>query len=114
MGAGVEMTFGDDFLAETGFSGSLKVEIPLLVSRLRLSKEAQMVSSLPNSEMDVAIKLAEIGQGHLKEVDLVHIDSGTEIKTVEGLLVSSEGAAVIYKVGSVIIQGHLLGKKKGS
>lgn len=108
------MTFGDEFLAETGFTGSVKVEIPLLVERLRLSKDTHKITSMPNSELDVAIKLAEIGQQFLNAVDIVHTDSGSVIKDVQELLSCSEGAAVVYKVGSAVIQGNLLGKKKGS
>jgi hypothetical protein len=108
----MDVIYGEEFLEGTGFKGKLVVSVPSLVERLKVSKETQAIASLPGSEMDVAIKLAEVGQAAIVGVDLAHVESGRCIPDKEEFLTMADCASLVYKVGQSIIQGQMLGKKK--
>lgn len=106
-----------EYFEGTGFSGEIVIDMPTLVERLKLSASAGIDKHDSESgagQMQLAISLAEIASGRIKSVNVIHAESGVEIKDAEALLCSAEGSGLVYKIGSSIIQGNVLGKKKGS
>lgn len=106
-----------EFFNDTGFAGTISIDMPMLVERLKMSKQANVTAAdaeTVDGQMGMAIKLAEIACDRILEVDLVHVGSGKVIKSKEEFLCSSESSGLVYKLGSALLQGNLLGKKQGS
>jgi hypothetical protein len=113
----MDYVLSGDYFDGTGFKGQITIDMPALVERLKLSADAALEkysSDAQEGQMGIAIKLAEIASGRIKSVDVVHEDSGLEIKDAETFLCVSESSSLVYKIGSSILQGNVLGKKKGS
>jgi hypothetical protein len=106
-----------EYFDGTGFKGEIVIDMPALVERLKLSAGAGLDKHSPDAQagqMEIAITLAEIASTRIKSVNVVHEESGLEIKDAETFLCASESSPLIYKIGSSILQGNVLGKKSGS
>jgi len=102
-----------DVLEGTGFTGKVLVDMPKHQERLRLAKALALEEKNTGTEadgLDSAIKLCEITEKHLLEVDLLHVESGKKVDSLEMFFMLRECSALGYRIGSAIVEGLALGK----
>lgn len=100
----------DSFFEDTGFTGEVTIEVPLLDQRLGYQVEmSKMVESM--GEDAYGIFFSKIAHKHLLDVKVKHTESGEDITDKEEIFYVNEAATLLMKVGSAIVRGKLLGKK---
>lgn len=104
----------EDTLEGTGFTGLVEIDIPMHHERIQLQKElAQLLKGTDEDgvQFDQAIFFSKVAHKHVLGLKLVHVDSKSELSTIEEFFACSESANLIYKIGAAVVRGNLLGKK---
>jgi len=107
--------------ADSGFKGSVMLDIPLYEDRINLLKgigyESKVVddkaeSSLGSNDVDMAQKLAVAVKERASELDVIHLDSEKSFRTLDELGITRQGGRLINAMGSILLNGVDLGKKQ--
>lgn len=95
------------------FTGTVTIDMPKYKDRLALVKEVNFKVengeiSTGADQIDSMIKLAEIVEKHVKEIDLKVKDY--ELKSFEDLQYNKSGSDLINELGNVLLSGMTMGK----
>ena len=93
---------------ESGFEGSVEIEMPTYPERIKLIKEHGLHKVSDDNAIDQAEKMLDIVAKRVKSVTLFF--GGEAIDNLDELGMSAEGAAVINDIGKTLISGYRLGK----
>ena len=107
-----------DYKPKEKFEGVIRINMPRHKDRIKMIRDMNLNGAIKDGQavvdstngMDSAIFMSEKMEQFIISVNVKHIESGTEIKTLEELECFSEGVALINEVGGVIFNGVSLGK----
>ncbi len=102
---------------EPKLAGTVQVEIPKYVQRLKYLREAkfkvnsegQVDNSVNN--LDLMIKAVELAEKHIKTVDLTVKDTGEKITSAELMGESAYCDEALVEIGFMVLNGPPLGKR---
>jgi hypothetical protein len=98
------------------FEGHVILDIPLpkkrieLISNLQFEVDSEAKIKMQSNQIEQFLKMELICKEHIKEIDLKHVESGIEIKSLEDLEPYYEYMTFIGACGNVILSGIKLGK----
>ena len=98
---------------KVGFEGNVKIEIPSMRERLMLAKDLsydtkEEVRALDN--IDRMLKILDVCEKYIKEVNLKHTESLIEFKSWEDMQKDSLCDKLIEEISAFIISGGKLGE----
>ena len=90
------------------FEGSVLIDVPNMVERLEIIRDASTKEGELSSQLDEAISSVKVAKKKIVSLNLVHT-SGKKFESIDDLLHYKEGAAIVYKVAAIVMNGIPLG-----
>ena len=102
---------------EQKVEGTVEVDLPKYVQRLKYLKEAKFkinpdwTVSDQVDNLEITIKAIELAEKHIKKVDLTVKETGDKIKTVDQMQFSPYCEECLTEIGFLVLNGPQLGKR---
>ncbi len=100
--------FGSDEIVDFGFSGSMTIQMPEFLERMKLAKEQQKLGDDIEKISQAAI---DICKKYISEMSISHDDVDGIIESVEDLTIFEGGVSIIFDVYNILLKGWTLSPK---
>lgn len=111
------VTGEDGKVADSKLEGTVEVEVPKYIQRLKYLKDANFKINSDGSvgndvdNLDLTIRAIELAEKHIKKVDLTVVETGEKIKSVEEMQYSPYCEQPLTEIGFLVINGPQLGNR---
>lgn len=101
---------------EPELDGSIEVDLPKYVQRLKYLKDANFKINQDGTvgndvdNLDLTIRAVELAEKHIKKVELTVKETGQKIKSVEEMQYSPYCEGCLTEIGFLVLNGPQLGK----
>ena len=97
-----------DEVVDFGFSGSITIQMPEFLERMKLAKEQQKLGDDIEKRSQAAI---DICKKYISEMSVSHDDVDGAIESVEDLTIFEGGVSIIFDVYNQLLRGWQLSPK---
>jgi len=97
-----------DEVVDFGFSGSMTIQMPEFLERMKLAKDQQKLEE----DIELIAKSAvDICKKYISEMSISHEDIDETIESVEDLTIFEGGVSILFDVYNQILRGWTLSPK---